>query len=145
MSTNSQNLPRFDLPEIDEETRPFWDGVREGRLLLRHCRACDAVTYYPRPFCPECWSDDVDWVDASGRATLYSHSTVYMNDLPPFAEQVPYVAAVVELAEGPRMMTQIVDCDPADLVMDMAVEAVFRPLTDEVSIVVFRPTAPGAG
>ncbi len=139
MSANAQDLPRFDLPEIDDETRPFWDALREERLLLRHCTACGAVHHYPRPFCPECWSDDVDWVEASGRATLYTHSTVYMNDLPPFGGQVPYVAAVVELEEGPRMMTQVVDCATEDLSLGMALTAVFRPLNDDVSIVVFRP------
>jgi uncharacterized protein len=129
---------RFDLPVIEDDTRAFWDGAREGRLLIRSCRACDAVHYYPRPFCPSCWSDDVEWVEASGRATLYTWSTVYRNDLPPFHEQVPYVAAVVELAEGPRMMTRLIGCEPDEVSMGMALEAVFEPLDDDVTIVVFR-------
>jgi len=141
MSGNPQDLARFDLPTIDEETAPFWDGMRAGTLLLRRCRACAALTYYPRPFCPECWSDDVDWQAASGKATLYTHSTVYMNDLPPFGEQVPYVAAVVELEEGPRMMTQVIDCPPESLAMGMALTAEFRELTPEVTIAVFRPAS----
>lgn len=132
---------RFDLPTIEDETRPFWEGTKAGKLLLRSCQACGAVHYYPRPFCPTCWSDDVEWVEASGRATLYTHSTVYMNDLPPFGERVPYVAAVVELAEGPRMMTEVIDCPVEDLAVDMALEVTFRELTDEVTIAVFRPAA----
>lgn len=125
---------------IEDDTREFWDGTKQGRLLLRHCRSCDAVHYYPRPFCPECWSDDVDWVDAKGTGSVYTWSTVMQNDLPPFHEQVPYVAAIVELDEGPRMMTRLVDVDSDTIAMGMSVTARFEPLDDDVTIVVFAPT-----
>ncbi|WP_208026899.1 Zn-ribbon domain-containing OB-fold protein [Rhabdothermincola sediminis] len=131
--------PRFDLPTIESDTRPFWDAVREGKLLLRSCNRCGAVHYYPRPFCPSCWSEDVTWVEASGRGTVYTYSTVYRNDLPPFNEQLPYVVAIVELEEGPRMMTRLVDTDGVELAVGMPVIADFTALTDDVSIVVFRP------
>ena len=98
---------RFDIPTPDLETQPFWDGCREGRFLVRHCNACGEDHFYPRPFCPKCWSDNVEWKQASGRGTLYTYSVVHQNDLPPFNERVPYVAAVVELEEGPRVMTNI--------------------------------------
>ena len=68
---------RFDLPTPDLETQPFWDGAEEGRLLIRHCNACGEDHFYPRPFCPKCWSDDVEWNEASGRATLYTWSIVH--------------------------------------------------------------------
>jgi len=131
--------PRFDIPTPDLETQPFWDGCREGRFLLRHCNACGEDHFYPRPFCPKCWSDDVEWFEASGKATLYTWSVVHRNDLPPFGERVPYVAAVVDLAEGPRMMTNVVDCEFDALAVDMELEAVFHPTSDEVTIVQFRP------
>lgn len=131
--------PRFDLPTIESDTRPFWDAVREGKLLLRSCNQCAKVHYYPRPFCPSCWSEDVTWVEASGRGTVYTYSTVYRNDLPPFNEQLPYVVAIVELEEGPRMMTRLVDTDGVELAVGMAVQADFTPIADDVSIVVFRP------
>jgi uncharacterized OB-fold protein len=131
--------PRFDLPLIEDDTREFWNGTADGRLLLRHCRACGHVHYYPRNFCPSCWSDDVDWVEASGGGTLYTWSTVYQNDLPPFHEQIPYVAAIVELDEGPRMMTRIVDHEQHELAIGMRLQARFEPLDDEVTIVVFAP------
>ncbi|KJK39103.1 nucleic-acid-binding protein containing a Zn-ribbon [Streptomyces variegatus] len=99
---------RFDLPEPDTFTRTYWDAAAEGRLLIRRCGACGRAHHYPREFCPHCWSEDVTWETASGRATLYTWSVVHRNDLPPFSDRVPYVAAVVELAEGPRMMTEIV-------------------------------------
>ncbi|MFD6074906.1 Zn-ribbon domain-containing OB-fold protein [Streptomyces hydrogenans] len=128
-------------PDIDAFTRPYWDAAAEGRLLLRRCRACTRPHHYPREFCPHCWSEDVDWEPASGRATLYTWSVVHRNDLPPFGERVPYVAAVVDLAEGPRMMTQVVDVPEDDLRADMALEVVFRTGDDGVAVPVF--TAPG--
>ncbi len=127
-----------DVPVLDEETRPFWEAAKERRLLIRSCAGCGRPHYYPRPFCPFCWSEQVSWVPASGRATLYTYSVVHVNDLPPWNERVPYVAAVVELAEGPRMMTNLVGCDPDQLEVGMALEVDFRD-DGEVAVPVFRP------
>lgn len=99
---------RFDVPEVDAFTRTYWDAAAQGRLLIRRCGACGRAHHYPREFCPHCWSEEVTWEEASGRATLYTWSTVHRNDLPPFGDRTPYVAAVVDLAEGPRMMTELV-------------------------------------
>jgi uncharacterized OB-fold protein len=131
--------PRFDLPEIDYFTRPFWDAATDGRLLIRRCRACARAHHYPREFCPYCWSEDVDWERASGRATLYTWSVVHRNDLPPFGGRVPYTAAVVDLVEGPRMMTEIVQCPKGGLSIGMALEVTFRQEDGEQAVPVFRP------
>ncbi|TJZ52063.1 Zn-ribbon domain-containing OB-fold protein [Streptomyces piniterrae] len=154
---------RFDLPEVDAFTRPYWDAAAEGRLLLRRCRAegCGAAHHYPREFCPYCWSEDVEWEPADGRATLYTWSVVHRNDLPPFGGRVPYVAAVVDLAEGPRMMTEVTDCPEADLRIGMPLRVHFRweggvddgragasgaagtaGMTGAFAIPVFRPESP---
>ena len=133
--------PRFDIPTPDLETQPFWDGCRERRFLIRHCNACGEDHFYPRPFCPKCWSDDVEWFEASGKATLYTWSVVHRNDLPPFHERVPYVAAVVDIEEGPRMMTNVVDCEFDALEIGMALEAVYFPTSEDVTIVQFKPAA----
>jgi len=136
--------PRFDLPNPDNETLPFWEGAREGRLVIRRCNTCGEAYFYPRPFCPKCWSDDVAWEDASGRATLYTWSVVHVNDLPPFPSRVPYVAAIVTLEEGPRMMTNVVGVDFDDLDADMPLQVTFHEISDEppVTIPVFeRATA----
>ena len=133
--------PRFDLPTTDRETQPFWDGLKEGKFLLRHCNACGRDHYYPRPFCPSCWSDDVSWREASGRGSLYTYSVVHVNDLPPFGERVPYVAAIVELEEGPRVMTNLEGVPFDTLRCGMAVEVEFRAISDDVTIPVFRPAA----
>jgi uncharacterized protein len=132
---------RFDLPTPDDFTRPWWDAVAEGRLLLVRCATCGEAHYYPRPFCPRCGGDGVSWEQASGDATLYTWSIVYQNDLPPFNERVPYVAAVVDLAEGPRMMTNVVDCDFDDLAVGMALRVHFADIGDGFHVPVFRLAA----
>lgn len=133
------SAPRFDLPTPDADTQPFWDGAREGKLLVRRCLDCAHTYFYPRPFCPSCWSDRVEWVEASGRAELYTWSVVRHNDLPPFAQRVPYVAAIVELEEGPRMMTNVVDCDFDALAAGLPLEVEYREISDDVTIPVFTP------
>lgn len=130
---------RRDLPTVDDESKPFWDAAREGRFLIARCRACGTAHHYPRPFCPSCWSDDVAWEDASGLATLYTWSTVHVNEAEPFHSWLPYVAAVVDLAEGPRVMTNVVDCDPASLRVGMALRLSFREATEVISTPVFVP------
>ncbi|MEV5239879.1 OB-fold domain-containing protein [Streptomyces cinnamoneus] len=143
-------LPRFDVPGIDDFTRPYWDAAAGGVLLIRRCRAagCGKAHHYPREFCPRCWSEEVVWEEASGRATLYTWSVVHVNDLPPFGARVPYAAAVVDLDEGPRMMTEVIDCSASDLRIGMRLQVAYR--TDQEGVVpvlpVFRPEAEaGAG
>jgi uncharacterized OB-fold protein len=127
---------RFDVPEVDAFTRTYWEAAQGGRLLIRRCRApgCGRAHHYPREFCPFCWSEDVTWEEASGRATLYTWSAVHRNDLPPFGDRTPYVAAVVDLAEGPRMMTEVVGCEAGELRAGAELVVVFRE-----GIAVFRP------
>ncbi|MHB9759582.1 Zn-ribbon domain-containing OB-fold protein [Streptomyces sp. BYX5S] len=136
---------RFDVPEPDAFTRPYWDAAGEGRLLLRHCGDCGRCHHYPREFCPFCWSEAGRWRDASGRATLYTWSVVHRNDLPPFGGRTPYVAAVVDLAEGPRMMTEVVACAEGDLRVGMDLVVDFREGGESgegFAIPVFRPATP---
>jgi uncharacterized OB-fold protein len=113
-------------------------------LLIATCAACGKVHHYPRPFCPHCWSEDVHPVQASGVGTLYTYSTVYVNDLAPFRERLPYIAAIVELAEGPRLMTTIEGAEPEELRVDMPVTAVFRPVdendADSPYLTIFIPS-----
>lgn len=127
------------LPDPDPDTRPYWDAATGGRLLLRRCLDCGEHHFYPRPFCPHCWSEDVEWVEASGRATVYTYSVVRRNDLPPWTDRVPYIPAVVDLAEGPRMTTNVVGCDPDDVAIDMDLVVEFRDEDEGVSVPVFRP------
>ncbi|MEU4091033.1 Zn-ribbon domain-containing OB-fold protein [Streptomyces sp. NPDC026673] len=131
------------LPETDAFTLPYWQAAAEGRLLIRRCLAhgCGAAHHYPREFCPYCWSEEVAWEEARGHAVLYTWSVVHSNDLRPFAGRVPYVAAVVDLDEGPRMMTEIVGCAHEALRVGMDLRVCFRPAApgSALAIPVFRP------
>lgn len=127
------------IPTPDAESQPYWDATKEGRLLIRRCNACKRAYFYPRDFCPHCWSEDVSWEQASGRATLYTWSVVRRNDLPPWPERVPYIPAVVDLEEGPRMMTNIEGCAPEDLAVGMPLVVDFRVETDDITAPIFRP------
>ncbi len=138
--TANANPPRFDLPQPDEAEQPFWDACKEGRLVLKRC-ANGHVFHYPRPFCPTCWTEDVEWIEASGTGTLYTYSVVHTNDLPPWPSRVPYVAAVVELTEGPKIMTNVVDVDFDALEVGMPLQVVFHETSEEFTIPVFRPAA----
>lgn len=127
------------VPDVDAFTRAYWDAADRGRLLIRRCGACGKAHHYPREFCPFCWSEDVSWEQASGGATLYTWSVVHRNDLPPFGERVPYVAAVVDLAEGPRMMTEVVDCAEGELRIGMPLRVTFRTGDEGPAVPVFVP------
>lgn len=126
------------LPEPTPETRHFWEGARVGELRLQRCDACGRAYFPPRPFCPACASRAVSVFPASGRATLYSY---VINHRPAPGFDAPHAIAVVELEEGPRMMTNIVDCPqtPEALQLDMPLEVVFEPRSDEISLPLFRP------
>lgn len=130
---------RADLPTIEDDSREYWDAAADGRLLIARCGSCGRIHHYPRVICPYCWSEDVTAVEASGQATLYTYSTVYMNDLPPFRDRLPYIAAVVDLAEGPRLMTTIVGCEPDRLRIGMALQFEPQVIADGVTAAVFRP------
>jgi len=127
------------LPAITPETRHFWEGTRNGELRLQKCTACGEIYFPPRPFCPQCGSPDVSVFRASGRATLLSY-VIHHRPVPGFVP--PYSIAVVELEEGPRMMTNIVEVPqtPEALRLDMRLEVVFQQVSDEISLPVFRPT-----
>ncbi len=128
------------LPKPTPETQPYWDGAREGRLMIMHCNGCGQDYFYPRPYCPKCFSADTTWKQASGRATLHTY-LINHRPAPGFEAEAPYVIAVVQLEEGPRMMSNLVDVvpDPATLQIDMPLEVVFDKVNDDVTLPKFRP------
>jgi uncharacterized OB-fold protein len=134
-------------PKATPETAHFWEGTARGELLLQRCRACDSTYFPPQPFCPACASDDVVVVRASGRGSLYSY-VVSHRPAPGFTP--PYVIAVIELDEGPRLMTNLVEhgvdlvADPEAFALDLLVEVVFETV-GEVVVPQFRPAARAVG
>jgi uncharacterized protein len=122
-------MPDKPVPQPTPETQPFWDGTAAGELRLQRCTACGTAYFYPRPVCPGCGSSAVEWFTASGAATLYSYT---INHRPPPAFPGPYAIAVVELAEGPRLMANIVGIEntPENLVLDMPLRVTFEARGD---------------
>lgn len=131
---------RRPIPTPTPETQHFWDGTRDGELRLQRCGDCQNVYFPPRPFCPECLSRTVSIFAATGRATLYSY-IINHRATPNSGFEAPYSIAVVELEEGPRMMTNVVETEqtPEALVLDMPLEVVFEAVSDEISLPLFRP------
>jgi uncharacterized OB-fold protein len=125
-------------PQPTPETQHFWDGTRAGELRLQRCNACAKVYFPPRPFCPVCAARDVAVFAASGKGRLFSY-VINHRPVPGFTP--PYAIAVVELDEGPRMMTNITGCPqtPEALELDMPVEIAFEKLDDEITLPLFRP------
>ena len=129
------------LPTIVGETRPYWEACRRGQLVIQHCASCGEYQFYPRGICAHCWSADVKWVEASGRGTVWTYTVTYQNRTPGFAEEVPYVLALVELAEGVKLFTNIVDCPPQEVRIGMPVEVTFLRANDRVTVPYFKPAA----
>lgn len=130
------------LPVPDGDTQPFWEGTRLGELRIQRCRACDRFIFYPRSVCPHCMSDELAWVRASGRGVVYSYTVVHRAP-EEFRHEVPYVVALVDLEEGVRMMTRLVDVDPGEVRIGMPVEVTFRRATEDIVLPYFRPARGG--
>lgn len=126
------------LPTPTPETQHYWDGAKAGELRLQRCDACEHVYFPPRPFCPACSSRNVSVFRASGRGTLHSYVINHMKT-PGF--EPPYAIAVVELEEGPRLMSNILECPatPEALVLDMPLEVTFEEVSDEITLPQFKP------
>ena len=137
----AQSLPA-PSPAVNPETSQFWAATADGRLLVKRCQDCDSLIWYPRAICPACSSLRTEWFEVSGRGFIYSYTVNHRGEgaylgLPPF------VLAYVELDEGPRVMTNIVEADPAELAVDLPVEVVFHDTGDGAALPRFRPLQPG--
>ena len=131
---------------ITPESKPYWDGLKEGKLMLPRCGACKQAFFYPRVFCPKCHSRDVSWVQATGKGTLHSFGIGHQSFNKAFKMPPPYVLALVQLDEGPRMMTNLINvvADPTAIKCDMPVQVVFHKVTDDVTVPLFEPAKGGA-
>jgi uncharacterized OB-fold protein len=130
--------PKRFVPTPTPETRPFWEGTKAGELRLQRCDACAHVYFPPRSFCPKCAGRKVSWFASSGRGKLYSY-VIHQRPVPGF--KPPYSIAVVELQEGPRMMTNVINCPqtPEALQLDMELEVAFTKLSEEITLPTFQP------
>jgi uncharacterized OB-fold protein len=135
---NTDPRPR---PTPDALTRPYWDAAKAHRLELPRCEACGKWHFYPRALCPQCGSGAIAWQAASGRGTVYSMTQVQRAPSPAFAQNLPYVVAVIALAEGPHLMSSVINCDAADVRIGMPVRVTFLDLDDEIVLPVFEPSS----
>ena len=127
------------LPKPNDDNRLFWEGCREHQLRFQKCVDCGHVRWPPSIICPICYSDNTDLITTSGRGTIFSFVVYHTAFHPAFEDDLPYVVAIVELEEGPRLLTNIVNCSHDELRCDLAVEVVWDDVTEEISLPKFSP------
>jgi uncharacterized OB-fold protein len=127
------------LPEITSVSEPFYRAAREHRLIIQRCKDCKKNIFYPKSICPHCLSKDFEWYDSSGKGKVYSYTIVEAAAPEAFQGAVPYVLGVIDLKEGVRMLSWIVDCKHEDVKCDMDVEVTFKDLDDKVALPMFKP------
>lgn len=130
-------LPTTNI-RVTSDTARFWAAAAEGRLHLPRCDRCGLVIWYPRPVCPDCHGGDITWFDSTGSGVVHSF-TVMRKGHGPWAEHAPYVVAFVELDDGPRMLTNLVDCDPGTVAIGTAVRVVFDRAGEHAAVPRFTP------
>ncbi len=126
------------VPGPDPDSVPYWSAAHHGRLVVQVCDDCGTAQLYGRAMCLAC-RGSVSWVPASGRGTVYSYTVIRQNHARPFRDWIPYVVALVDLEEGPRVMTNVVGCEPDEVSVGMAVRARFEAVSDEAGIALFEP------
>jgi uncharacterized OB-fold protein len=126
------------LPTPDALTTPYWDAARQHRFILPRCEACEHFHFYPRVVCPHCGSHRIVWSPASGRGKVYSFTQVHRAPSSAFEGGLPYIVAVIELDEGPHLMSSIVGCEPSRVTVGMPVTVDYADFGD-VTLPVFRP------
>jgi uncharacterized OB-fold protein len=127
------------IPGMSPLTQPYWAGARRGELLLQRCGSCAHVWHPPLPRCPECHSSDVEWSPARGYGRVYTYTVAYHATHVAMADKVPYICALIELEEGPRVLTNLRNCAEEEVSIGMPVRVVFEPLTPEITLPQFEP------
>lgn len=126
------------LPRITEDKRPFWEALREHRFITTRCSQCGRVSYPPRVLCPACLGDAREWIELCGRGVIYAFTRHHIVPRAYIAE-APYVTAMVDLEEGPRILTRIENADYEELKIGQAVKIGYKPLADEITFFYFEP------
>jgi uncharacterized OB-fold protein len=127
------------VPNVDRVSAPYWKAAAAGRLMLQWCPRCCRYQFYPRTLCKYCLNELLEWREVSGHGSVYSFTVVHMAPEPSFATELPYILALVELDEGPRLLSSLVDCSHEGLTFGLPVRAVFDRLREDVALPRFRP------
>ena len=128
-----QRKPR---PLVDNDNRTFWEGVKNNKLIIQYCEDCKNHIFYPRYLCPHCFSENINWVEASGKGRIYSYTVVHRN-APPFDKETPYVVAIVELDEGVRIVSRIKG-NREKISIDMPVTVIYETIDEELTLPYFE-------
>lgn len=136
--TRDATRPPFPTPVPTEDNQPFWDALRDGRLVVQDCSDCGGLVHPPRPMCPQCGSFAHGWREMSGRGEVYSYVVTHQAIHPSFEGHTPYVTATVQLEEGPLLTTNLVDVGPDEVAIGMPVVIEFAAISDEVTLPLFR-------
>ncbi len=126
------------LPLLDGDTKEFWQACKRHELVMQKCQACGQLRFPPESICPHCLSDRCQWQRLSGKGKVYTFSIIRQAPRPEWKHAVPYVVGVIELDEGPRMISNVVGCPPEEVQIGMSVEVTFQDATEEVSLPQFR-------
>lgn len=121
----------------DSDSRPYWEGLAREELRIQRCSSCQRAVFYPRAICPHCHSDQLSWITATGKGTIYSY-TVAHQAFGSFAEDAPFIVAIVELEEGARMMTRIIEAPREQIRVGAAVTVVFTSVGEDLTLPYFR-------
>jgi uncharacterized OB-fold protein len=127
------------LPIIDNDTKVFWEACNNERLVIQQCQDCSHYIFYPRIICPYCMSEQIEWKEVSGKGKIYSYTVARRPADSNFSDDVPYVIALVELDEGVRMMTNIINISVEEVQCDLDVEVIFEKVTEDIRLPKFQP------
>ena len=136
---NDSVLMKVPLPQIDEESRGFWEACDREELYIQKCGDCGRLRHYPRALCPDCMSGDVRWLECSGNGIVHTFTVVHQNQAPGFRERVPYVLAYVELAEGVLMLSNLLGVEPEAVRIGMPVRVRFMQVEGGRKLPFFVP------
>ena len=126
------------LPVAEPEHQPYWDALRAGELRVQQCTSCDTLRHPPQPLCPRCRGSEYEWALMSGRGTVYSYVITHQATNAAFRDKTPFPTVLIELEEGPRMVSNLVDVAPDAIEIGMPVEVVFHAVTEEITLPLFR-------
>ena len=127
------------LPRASEDSAPYWEAAQRGELRMQRCGSCGHLRFPPAVLCPRCLSEQAEWVRLSGHGTVFSWIIVHQSQYPAFNTDTPYNVAIIELEEGPRLHTNLVQCRNDEIAIGMPVEVVFERVNDQVTLPKFRP------
>ena len=128
-------IPR---PFVDLDSQGFWDGVKQHKLVIQRCKDCHAFLFPPRPMCPHCLSSDIEWAPVSGKGSIYSWVTITYDKTGLPGMKVPYSVVLVELEEGIRLLSNVVDMKPDEIYIPMPVEVIFEDIAEDLTLYKFK-------